>query len=771
MSLFTPSRIPRAALPLALALALSLPVSAQQTVALAASRPDLPAMARAVPMGGLLRLEGLALDGASEPARVDLERFRVFSPEARVVLDDSSVAAAPTTAYFRGFVDGDPHSSVVLSVPGTGPVHGLVVRDGLLWWLQMDAGRSLNSRRIDPEADLAPAASDFECATDTLEPTELARTATATAPGLDEPAPSSAPASYTARLAVETDYEFYALFGDVQGALSYLGDLFAFASTIYQNEVATDLLVDYVSLWTAGADADPWQVTSGTSAALVEYRDYWRSQRTDVPRSLSHMLSGKRLGGGVAYLGTLCDTSYGYGLSASLNADFDIAHPASLWDIYVVSHEIGHSFDSPHTHDYCNIGGNRKPVDACVFGVSGPACNGKSGQLPAGCPDYGQGCGTLMSYCHQLSGTYGNIALTFGLGHPYGVEPDRVPARMYEHVLANASCLAPPAGGVTLTIDVQGTGAGSVTSDPPAIDCSDHCEQDFPAGTNVTLSATPQNGSVFTSWSGDADCADGQVLLSSSASCVASFESTCGNGVLDPNEECDGADLGGAVCSGDCAGAPTCTAACTLDYSTCTDGYCDTAAGESCSGCAADCVTPSAAVCGNGVCEIADGEDCVTCPTDCDGVQSGGPKTRFCCGYGGTNPVACGDNRCSDQPGESCITGSATACCGNGVCEGGEPNAGACDVDDCSGSPSVCGDGVCAPDESSASCPADCGPPPSVCGDGVCAADEDEIGCPEDCAPAACINPGGLDVGQSCRSDSECCSDTCRGKKGSRTCR
>ncbi len=37
--------------------------------------------------------------------------------------------------------------------------------------------------------------------------------------------------------------------------------------------------------------------------------------------------------------------------------------------------------------------------------------------------------------------------------------------------------------------------------------------------------------------------------------------------------------------------------------------------------------------------------------------------------------------------------------------------------------------------------------------------------------PAMCINPGGAPKGASCSADSECCSDNCKGKRGSKTCK
>ena len=122
-------------------------------------------------------------------------------------------------------------------------------------------------------------------------------------------------------------------------------------------------------------------------------------------------------------------------VSGSLDGDFDPANPMpAVWDIIVVSHEIGHNFNSPHTHCYQGIPDASYPdaVDPC-YSTSGSSSCYSGTALPAGCPGSGQACGTIMSYCHLRSGGYGNIALTFGgsvvdgSSHAYGVFPERVP--------------------------------------------------------------------------------------------------------------------------------------------------------------------------------------------------------------------------------------------------------------------------------------------------------------------------------------------------------
>ncbi len=53
-----------------------------------------------------------------------------------------------------------------------------------------------------------------------------------------------------------------------------------------------------------------------------------------------------------------------------------------------------------------------------------------------------------------------------------------------------------------LTVIVGGGGSGTVVSDPPGIDCGDDCTEDYAQGTEVTLFATPDPGSLFAGWSG-----------------------------------------------------------------------------------------------------------------------------------------------------------------------------------------------------------------------------------------------------------------------------
>lgn len=52
----------------------------------------------------------------------------------------------------------------------------------------------------------------------------------------------------------------------------------------------------------------------------------------------------------------------------------------------------------------------------------------------------------------------------------------------------------------TLMVAKAGSGSGTVTSNPPGIDCGTDCLESYTSGTSVTLTATPGNGSTFVGW-------------------------------------------------------------------------------------------------------------------------------------------------------------------------------------------------------------------------------------------------------------------------------
>jgi Divergent InlB B-repeat domain len=75
------------------------------------------------------------------------------------------------------------------------------------------------------------------------------------------------------------------------------------------------------------------------------------------------------------------------------------------------------------------------------------------------------------------------------------------------YMTANVTCFSGSTTGVNtdaLTLTFPGSGSGTVTSSPSGLSCASPlpCAGAFEPGTTVTLTASPNNGSTFGSWTG-----------------------------------------------------------------------------------------------------------------------------------------------------------------------------------------------------------------------------------------------------------------------------
>ncbi len=442
------------------------------------ARADLAEAARSVPLRGALRLAGVPLDRGGVPVTLVLERVAAFAPDALVEVHGPAGRwrlPVPDHAYFRGGIEGHPGSRAVLTAQQSGEVHGWLFDGPRL--LALGPDRAQAGRLVTRELDGAAARTARRCAGAGLEPPALA------APPARRPATEPVRAAYTARVAVETDWGFMQNLSpnpDPSVALNYVGDLFAYASSLFDREVDTSLLVSYVSLWTTVND--PWDYNGiGARCALMEFGRYWNLNQPGVERSTAHFLSGRILNGGAAWEGVLCGPAFpagetcpslppegsapggadlwggSYGLTDLILGGFSLESPNQVWDFIGLAHGLGHNFGSPHTNCYGGLGGDPSPVDACDNGETGAGCWSRAVSLPGpgaltgGTPSGSNG--TLMSSCQALDGGLANVALTLGLGHPDGVAPGRVPARMHDHVLARAQAYP---GCLTFTPSTKG---------------------------------------------------------------------------------------------------------------------------------------------------------------------------------------------------------------------------------------------------------------------------------------------------------------------------
>ncbi len=327
-------------------------------------------------------------DGSTVSLR--LERREVLTADARIVVafGAEEIEVEPPAGHFlAGSVVGDPESLVVLGVTQSS-IQGLLIYQDEMFSLssgQHGAGLPLVVSSMADLPDNAITWAPFECGVDG----SMDKSGS-----FPEEPPSGLRDDSTCRVvevAIETDWEFTERFdGDTEEAAAYVLLLMTANAEIYSRHFNVGLQVCYLRLW---ADSnDPWDAPS-SGDQLNQFRDYWQANMQHVERNLAHFLSPRNLGGGVAWVGVVCNPSWGYSLSGNLAGSFPyplVDHSSQNWDIFVTAHELGHNHGAPHTHDL------NPPADGCGLGD----CSNAWG-------------GTIMSYCHGCSGGMRNIVLSF----------------------------------------------------------------------------------------------------------------------------------------------------------------------------------------------------------------------------------------------------------------------------------------------------------------------------------------------------------------------
>ncbi|GMV37021.1 MAG: hypothetical protein AMXMBFR61_15290 [Fimbriimonadales bacterium] len=361
---------------------------------------------------GRVLLRGFPLD-AGRKVNLELQRFEVFSAHTQLVVvypDGERRLPFPDVVLLRGKVQDEPDSEVYL---GLSP-H---LSNG---WINRGDERHMISTRdgITTITDLrtlpTQPASNWTC--EALIPPYTDSHA-------DNEVRIESVGPRIASIAVETDREFTLLrfSNNPTRAAEYVAELYGAMTFIYERDVQTRLVVTYLRLWMTN---DPWDKAS-SGDQLSQYRDYWVNNMAHIPRALGHFLSARNLGGGVAWVGVVCNPWWGFGLSGNINGYFNpsLEPHWSNWDIFVVAHETGHNFGTLHTHD-----GYNPPIDTCGLGCNDPPF-----------------VGTIMSYCHTCPGGMWNILLQF---HP------RVIERILYYLQYEAGCNLTRAR-VTGTVDLQ----------------------------------------------------------------------------------------------------------------------------------------------------------------------------------------------------------------------------------------------------------------------------------------------------------------------------
>lgn len=214
---------------------------------------------------------------------------------------------------------------------------------------------------------------------------------------------------------LELDHNMYNKKGaDVANAEAWAMTLFSQVAILYI-EHNVPINISGIQVWDT---IDPYISASNTSGALNLFRNAVHNNPNFNGR-LAHLLSGRSLGGGIAYLNSLCSSFTNVAVSANLSGG-STPYPSYSWNVMVVAHEIGHNMGSNHTQA-CVWNGNNTAIDGC-------------GNIEGSCPDPGNPPnnvgGTIMSYCHLTSA---------GINFNNGFGPQ--PGALIEERYLYASCV------------------------------------------------------------------------------------------------------------------------------------------------------------------------------------------------------------------------------------------------------------------------------------------------------------------------------------------
>ena len=332
-------------------------------------------------------------------------------------------------------------------------------------------------------------------------------------------------------LYIEVDSTFVNRQGGLNGAIEYVNFLTSAVNVIIENEIDAHLEVVQVEL------THIYDNITTTQAALraqrLRPRDNLAGSNyygigSDDKIILVHALLGRHVGGGIAYIDTICDRKWSFGVTSDIRGSFTNLGKDALLDMFYYAHELGHSLGSGHTYD------DYEPVvDTC-----GAVCTLGDGfkSDPAGLPlDHSA---TIMSYCNFCTGGMNNIALTYGglwdgnaprtdighwVNHPdiagvgtVSVEPRRVSHTIWNVLSDKAQeCVEPP----SQSEELQGCNDNS--------DCNDNnmCTIDTCSSDNVCMVTE-----TLANCCGNGVCEQGEI----SADC-----SDCGPYVIKPSKPCE----------------------------------------------------------------------------------------------------------------------------------------------------------------------------------------------------------------------------------------
>jgi hypothetical protein len=189
---------------------------------------------------------------------------------------------------------------------------------------------------------------------------------------------------------------------------NWMTSVFNNVQTLYNNDGITVALKS-IYIWTS---LDPYDGIGTTSTAyLYKFNEVRPVFDGDVGQLVGIDAGG--LGGVAVVTNGLCSQdNFSY---SDVNIGY-LTVPTYSWTVEVITHELGHLLGSPHTHR-CVWNGNNTAIDNCAGVALGTSAEGYSCMTnPPTLPSTTEK-GTIMSYCHLVSG----VGISFSNG--FGPQP------------------------------------------------------------------------------------------------------------------------------------------------------------------------------------------------------------------------------------------------------------------------------------------------------------------------------------------------------------
>ncbi|WP_439559449.1 M12 family metallo-peptidase [Dyadobacter sp.] len=174
------------------------------------------------------------------------------------------------------------------------------------------------------------------------------------------------------RLGIDINFDTYRIYnGDKERLIKEANRFIQAASDIFEREINVKLTISYIHIWDK---PEPYVFTTDFDY-FSNVQAYWAANRFEERD---------------AVVGFSCRSGWFYGGYRMCTSNFPAPDNAYV-DVDLLSHELGHTLGSPHTHNCSWPGG---PIDRCT-NVEGP-----TSECQDGYPEFVNG--SIMSYCRSV---------------------------------------------------------------------------------------------------------------------------------------------------------------------------------------------------------------------------------------------------------------------------------------------------------------------------------------------------------------------------------